>query len=119
MKRISFTGDWDKLRDPRFTTIRSYRPEKEAYYRGLVGQTLIVWRKTGRSAWNGHKLGTATLLSVEVVCPRWLPAGMIQQDVMTGGKPDPEWLARLMAMEQGLLLGFESRSRYLGWFDGR
>ncbi len=113
MNRISFTEDWDKLQEPRFTTIRSYRPEKEAYYRELVGKTLILWRKTGRSVWNGHVIGQATLLSVEVVCPRSLPTWVIHEDVMRGGVMDTGWLNRLMLMDKGLLLTFENHTGIL------
>ena len=73
MNRIQFTEDWDKLAQPRFTTIRSYERAKEEYYRSQVGKTMLVWRKTGRSIWNGHKIGTATLRSVCVVRPADLP----------------------------------------------
>jgi hypothetical protein len=114
MNRISFTEDWDKLQEPRFTTIRSYRPEKEAYYRELVGKTLILWRKTGRSVWNGHVIGQATLLSVEVVRPAGLPADLIRRDVLRGGVVDQEWFKRVCAMENGLLLSFENHTGILG-----
>lgn len=108
MNRIKFSEDWDKLRDPRFTTIRSYRPDKEEYYRGLLGCDLLVWRATGRSIWNGHKVGIATLRSVRVVAPRDLPAGELHRDVLRGGKPDAKWLERLLAMDRALLLEFDN-----------
>ena len=113
MNRISFTEDWDKLRESRFTTIRSYRPEKEQYYRELVGKTLLLWRKTGRSVGNGHGIGQATLLSVEVVCPRHLPMWIIHEDVRRGGVMDNGWLHRLMLMDKGLLLTFENHTGIL------
>lgn len=119
MNRIQFSEDWDKLREPRFTTIRTYRPEKEEYYRELVGRDFLVWRKTGRSIWNGHKIGTATLRSVQVVRPSDLPAGDLHRDVLRGGKPDPEWMERLLQMDRALLLEFENHTGNLAWACGR
>lgn len=119
MNRIQFSEDWDKLREPRFTTIRSYRPEKEEYYRELVGRDFVVWRKTGRSIRNGHKIGTATLLSVQVVRPCDLPAGDIHRDVLRGGKPDLRWMQRLLEMDRALLLEFENHTGILAWACGR
>lgn len=114
MNRIQFSEDWDKLREPRFTTIRSYRPAKEAYYRSQVGQTMLVWRKTGRAVWNGHKIGTATLLRVETVRPGEMPAEILHRDVMRGGRPDPIWFGRLLDMPRALLLEFENHTGLLG-----
>lgn len=111
--RIQFSEDWDKLRLPRFTTIRSYRREKEEYYRGLAGQTLVVWRKTGRAFWNGHKIGQATLRSVRVIKPGDLPAAELHADILRGGKPDTVWESRLLAMDRALLLEFENHTGIL------
>ena len=81
MNRIKFSEDWDKLAEPRFTTIRSYRASKETYYRSQIGKTLTLWRQTGRSVWNGHKIGQAVLLRVEAVRPRDLPVTLLIRDV--------------------------------------
>ncbi len=110
MNRIKFSEDWDKLTEPRFTTIRSYRASKETYYRSQVGKTLTVWRQTGRSVWNGHKIGQAVLLRVEAVRPRDLPVTLLIRDVTRGGKPDAEWMVRLVDMPKALLLEFENQT---------
>ena len=113
MKRIRFTEAWDKLADPRFTTIRSYRPEKERYYRSLVGETLTVWHATGRSFWNGRKVGEATLTGVREVRPADLPASLLARDVTLRGRVDTAWWNRLMAMDRALLLEFENHTGIL------
>lgn len=113
MNRIQFTEDWDKLQEPRFTTIRSWDSQKEKYYRSLVGKTMLVWRSTGRSIWNGHKIGTATLLKVSLVVPGELPADMIRLDVTRNGTVDNTWLKRICEMDKGLLLEFENHTGIL------
>ena len=113
MNRIKFSEDWDKLRKPGFTTIRTYRREKEDYYRGLVGCDFTIWRQTGRSFWNGHKVGVATLRAVRVVIPRKLPAVELRADILRGGEPDRTWEARLLAMDRALLLEFENHTGLL------
>ncbi len=113
MTRIKFSEDWDKLREPRFTTIRSYRPDKERYYRGLVGSAFVLWRETGHSFWNEHKVGVATLRTVRIVRPADLPAAEFRADVLRGGTPDRTWEARLLAMDRALLLELENHTGIL------
>ena len=113
MNRIQFSEDWDKLRSPRFTTIRSYRREKEEYYRSLIGQTLLVWRATGRSRWNGRKVGTATLRSVSVVVPSELGYETLRADVLLRGVPSITWMDKIVGMDRALLLEFENHTGIL------
>ena len=42
MNKIKFTLAWDKLKDPVFTTIRSWNSDKEDYYRGSMNQEFSV-----------------------------------------------------------------------------
>ena len=42
--RIKFSLLWDKLKDPEFTTIRSWNMYKEDYYRSRIGQEFQVWK---------------------------------------------------------------------------
>ena len=115
MNRIKFAEDWDKLREPQFTAIRSYRREKEAYYRAQVGQEFTILRvRNYTDRWGGRKIGSATLLSFCCVVPARLPARLLQLDVMRGGKPDQVWLDRLLAMDRALLLEFENHTGILG-----
>lgn len=114
MNRIKFTADWDKLDGPRFTTIRSYRPEKHTFYQSKVGETFTVLRVPTEWSHKGRKVGEATLVSVTVVRPAALPALQLQQDVEIRGKPDQHWLDRLMAMDRAILLEFENHTGLLG-----
>ena len=115
MNRVKFSVDWDKLRAPQFTTIRSYNLKKEKYYRSLIGQEFTVLRVPHEFAHpsKGRKVGSATLRSVSVILPRNLPAIELQTDVMLGGKPDQKWLDRLLAMDKALLLEFENHTGLL------
>ncbi len=115
MNRIKFTEDWDKLREPRFTTIRSYNPGKEEYYRAHIGEAFSILRiRTYRShPFIGRKIGSATLTDVRVVVPGGIPAAVLHRDVLRGGKPDTEWMERLLAMDRALLLEFENHTGIL------
>jgi len=114
MNRIKFTADWDKLDGPRFTTIRSYRPEKHEYYQSKVGEVFTVLRVPHEWSYRGHKVGSATLMSVTVVRPAALPALQLQKDVLIRGKPDQAWLDRLLSMPRAILLEFENHTGLLG-----
>ena len=113
MNSIKFSEDWDKLADPRFTTIRSYRPGKEAYYRSHLGEDFEVIRVKDYWKGRGRKIGTATLRSVRVVKPSELPAGEIHRDTVRGGKIDQVWMDRLLQMDRALLLEFDNHTGLL------
>jgi hypothetical protein len=116
MNRVKFSADWDKLKDSRFTTIRSYRIEKEKFYRALVGQPFTILRVPHEFSHpsKGRKIGTATLRSVEVIVPSRMPAIELQRDVTIGGRPDQKWLDRLLSMDKALLLEFENHTGLMG-----
>lgn len=106
MNYITFSENWDKLRAPRFTTIRSYRREKEAHYRRLIGSRFQIRVASGDTTY--RMLGTATLLSVRVVRSGDLPAEEIRTDVMLRGEPSRIWEARLTMMGKALRLEFSN-----------
>ncbi len=114
MNRLKFAEDWDKLSKPRFTTIRSWRPEKEAYYRSAVGSEFSMIRVPTYWSFRGHKIGSATLKSVRVIVPKELPAETLIEDVRRAGKPVQVWMDRLLAMDKALLLEFENHTGILG-----
>ena len=47
MNRIKFSYAWDKLKDPEFTTIRSWTQEKEDYYESWLASEFQVWKCSG------------------------------------------------------------------------
>ena len=115
MNRIKFTLEWDKLKEPRFTTIRSYRPDKLDFYEHQVGEEFGVFKVPHEFAapWKGTKIGSATLRSARMVEPAKLPAEVLLRDVAYGGKPDQRWLDRLLAMPTAILLEFENHTGIL------
>lgn len=104
--RIKFTEDWDKLRHPYFTTIRSYRADKERYYRGLLGRTFTVLQVKNYWSNIGRKIGDATLLKVRVTSPKNLPVQVLVDDVTIGGHIDETWMRRLLEMDLAVVLDF-------------
>ena len=119
MNRIKFSLFWDKLSQPSFTTIRTYRPDKEAYYRAHVGEEFTILKVNGPYSIRGRKIGTATLRSVEVVRPADLPTAEVLADVQYGGKPDLVWLNRVMAYPKALLLTFDNPTGLMGMKEGK
>lgn len=117
MNRVKFSADWDKLDGPRFTTVRTYRPEKHAYYQSKVGEKFTILRVPHEWSYKGRKIGEATLLSVSVVKPGNLPAAKLQRDVTRGGKVDQASLDRLLKMPTAILLEFENHTGLLAQRD--
>ncbi len=110
MNHIKFSADWDKLKDSRFTTIRSYNLQKHKWYSEQLLKEFTILRVPHEFAHpsKGRKIGRAILLRVREVKPADLPAGDLQRDVTIGGRPDQKWLDRLLAMDRALLLEFEN-----------
>lgn len=115
MNRVKFTLEWDKLKEPRFTTIRSYNRQKEEFYRALVGQEFTILKVPHELAHpsKGRKIGSATLRSVEVVKPGELPADLVRRDVTHEGRVNDKWLDRVLEMDKALLLAFENHTGIL------
>ncbi len=107
-QRIKFSEDWDKLKAPRFTTIRTWRADKEEFYRAHVGETFTVLRVATEWSVRGRKFGEAILLKVERVVPKSLPLSVLVEDVRKAGAPSSVWMERLSRMDDGLLLTFEN-----------
>lgn len=110
LPQIKFSKEWDKLKDPTFSTIRSYDPKKEAWYRGLVGEKFRVRLVKKPYGWSYHDktLMLAFLRKVERVNPRVdVDRKVLVKDVHYQGKPDGEWLERIILMDDALLLTFD------------
>ena len=108
---IRFSYLWDKLMAPRFTTIRSWNLEKEDYYRSLVGQKFQIRKTQERYPfYREYVVCHAYLESVVKINPAQAPDySLLEMDVMLNGSVDRDWLAKIMKMEDALLMTF-SRS---------
>lgn len=68
---IKFSRLFDKLKDREFTTIRSYTPEKEDYYKFMIGKNFQVWLSEQDEPYNPVKfLFNTNLLCVKVISPK-------------------------------------------------
>lgn len=112
-QHVKFSEDWDKLAQPRFTTIRSYRLDKERFYRKHLGETFTVLRVNNYWSHIGRKIGEATLLGVRVQSPKAIPVDELVRDVSRGGRIDEEWMRRILAMDVALVLEFENHTGLL------
>ena len=108
MNGIRFSERWDKLKDTRWTTIRSYEEAKEEYYSRKLCQEFVILLAKGRyPAPAQEALGKAVLMDLEVVVPRNLPRSVIDRDVTLNGVLSTYWWNRVLAMDKALLLTFE------------
>lgn len=112
MNKIKFTRYWDKLNDPEFTTIRSWNPGKETYYRSCLGSEFQIWKASDRYPFRPeHVIHHAWLHSVKVFAPGDLPDALIKKDICYHGVADPEWLNKILKMDKALLLEFAKRPK--------
>ncbi|MHB8552814.1 MAG: hypothetical protein ACYDAO_04420 [Thermoplasmataceae archaeon] len=108
MNHINFTLEWDKLKDPQFTTIRSWNTEKELYYRSCIGQEFSILLQRDCYDIFPKKIGKAILKGITVVEPDKLPTELLSKDVTLNGKIQQEWYDKLLAMPKAMLLEFEN-----------
>ena len=107
MNKIKFTLAWDKLKDPVFTTIRSWNPDKEDYYRGSINQEFSVQKVHNPYSYTSvHVFCHAFLVEVKTLRPSEIDMNVLEKDVMINGMPNVDWLTRIMKYEKVLLLTF-------------
>ncbi len=107
MNSINFTHEWDKLGDPKFTTIRSWNASKEEYYLGAVGTDFRVMKVHEKYPFRNERiLFTAMLMDAKVVLPRDISSGLLHRDIMLKGTIDEKWQKKILAMEKALVLTF-------------
>ena len=112
MNKIKFTHVWDKLNDPEFTTIRSWTKEKEDYYRGCIGQEFSVWKvKNAFSYLPEHVICHAFLLDVKRMKSKDIDKATLEKDVLLNGKPDTDWIIKIMKNDTVLLLTFSKQRK--------
>ena len=108
---IRYSSPWDKLSEPKHTTIRnmfSYRPgqpplDKSSYY------------QTGKlyTEYLGDKpLQNVRLYGLEInVNGKYIPEQLLLKDVAIDGKPSMEWYKKIRAMPHCLILHLEVVSK--------
>lgn len=107
MNSIKFTHHWDKLRDPKFTTIRSWNDIKERYYKDAIGTEFQVWKAKDRYPFDKeHVMFHAWLQEVKVLKPEEIPITLLERDVQLDGAPDQHWLDKIRKMDKAILLTF-------------
>ena len=112
MNKIKFTYEWDKLRDPEFTTIRSWNKEKEEYYRSCIGQEFSCWKvKNTFSYLPEHVICHAFLQDVQVLDPKRISMETLKKDTMLDGNVNSDWLYRIMKNKSVILLAFSKQKK--------
>ena len=112
MNKIKFSLLWDKLNDPEFTTIRSWNKEKEEYYRSCIWQEFSVWKvKNTFSYFPEHVICHAFLQDVKRMKSKDLDKAILEKDVSLDGKPDTDWITKIMNNDEVLLLSFSRRRK--------
>ncbi|MEM0134498.1 MAG: hypothetical protein QXU18_04630 [Thermoplasmatales archaeon] len=109
--KITFSHIWDKFNDPEFTTIRSWNPGKEEYYRSLLGKRFSVLYKENPYSWEtGRLICHASLVQLDLVKPSTLPQALLHKDVTLNSTIRNDWLKKLMNMDKAILLSFSKNS---------
>ena len=107
MNRIKFSYAWDKLRDPLFTTIRSWDTKKEDHYRSHIWQKFQVWKVGVAYPFRPeYVICHAYLLDVKAINPNELDTTVIEKDVLLNGTVQQDWIKRILKYEKALLLTF-------------
>ena len=107
MNNIKFSHVWDKLRDPEFTTIRTWTKEKEDYYHSKVNSHFQVWKSKE----------TYPFRLEYVICHAWLCGafGMsladisiatLEKDTTLNGQVQRDWIERFQQQDRVLVLFF-------------
>ena len=112
MNKIKFSLLWDKLNDPEFTTIRSWNKEKEEYYRNCIGQEFSCWKvRNAFSYFPEYVICHAYLQDVKRMKSKDLDKAILEKDVSLDGKPDTDWITKIMNNDEVLLLSFSRRRK--------
>ena len=108
--RIRFSEYWDKLSQPDFTTIRSWNPEKERYYREQIGkQFTLLYTEKPYQYKNGKLICYAYLYSVEVKSPKEISAMELQRDTELNGEIRKDWFEKILKLKKVIVLRFTKR----------
>ena len=112
MNKIRFSHVWDKLRDPEFTTIRSWNKEKENYYKEHTGEEFQVWKAKEAYPFRlEYVICHAYLIDTQVVYPKNIPLEILQKDVTFNGSIERTWIDRIMKNNAVILLAFSKQRK--------
>ena len=108
--RIKFSHVWDKLKEPEWTTIRSWNEEKEKYYQQQIGkQFTVMYIDKPWPSKNGKLICYAYLRNVVLIPGQLIPDCVLRKDVTLDGVPQMDWYDKIRKMDKTIMLQF-SRS---------
>ena len=111
MNRINFSYVWDKLRDPTFTSIRTWTKEKEEYYRHLMRQRFQVWKNSPEYPFKReYVICHAWLYDVAVMKPADISITILEKDTTLNGQVQTDWIERFQKQDRVLVLFFSKAS---------
>lgn len=105
--RIKFSHLWDKLKEPEFTTIRRWNPEKERYYEQQVGKLFtVLYQVKQRHTPNGSLICYSYLRNIGLIPGQLIPDKVLLKDVTVAGTPQMDWYQKIRKMDKAIMLQF-------------
>ena len=107
MNKIRFSHVWDKLRDPEFTTIRTWTKEKEAYYHSKVNSRFQVWKSKETYPFRlEYVICRAWLFGAFGMSPADISIATLEKDTTLNGQVQTDWVKRFQKQDRVLVLFF-------------
>ena len=105
--RIKFSHVWDKLKEPEWTTIRSWNEEKEKYYQQQIDkQFTVLYIDKPWPSKNGKLICYAYLRNVVLIPGQLIPDCVLRKDVTLDGVPQMDWYGKIRKMDKAIMLHF-------------
>ena len=107
MNKIRFSHVWDKLRDPEFTTIRTWTKEKEDYYHSKVNSHFQVWKSKETYPFRlEYVICRAWLFGAFGMSPADISIATLEKDTTLNGQVQTDWVKRFQKQDRVLVLFF-------------
>jgi|ABOZ01.1.fsa_nt_gi hypothetical protein len=107
MNKIRFSHVWDKLRDPEFTTIRTWTKEKEDYYHSKVNSHFQVWKSKETYPFRlEYVICRAWLFGAFGMSPADISIATLEKDTTLNGQVQTDWVERFQKQDRVLVLFF-------------